>query len=105
MGKEMKVVVKAPGKGPEVKIITDNLYEMQQVVGGLIEIVRPFDNMHELLVCNEEGAYRDCRPNLRIGGQTIFGPFFICSEEFGDDGPECAGLTDEQAEKFMELLR
>lgn len=101
----MRIVVKEPGKDPEVKIISNNLYEMQQVVGGWIEIVRPFEDDHELLICNAEGAYLDGRPNLRISGQVIFGPFFICGEEFGDDGPECAGLTDEQAEKFMRFLR
>jgi len=104
MKKEMKVVVKEPGKAPEVKMVTDDLYEMQRLVGGWIEIVRPFEDMHTLLVCNEEGVYRDGRPNVQIGNTVIFGPFFVCSEEYGDDGPECAGLADEQADYFMNIL-
>ena len=104
MKKEMNVVVKEPGKAPEVRMVTDDLHEMQRLVGGWIEIVRPFEDMHTLLVCNEEGVYRDGRPNVQIGNTVIFGPFFICSEETGEDGYEFAGLTDEQADYFMNIL-
>lgn len=104
MKKEMKVVVKEPGKAPEVRMVTDDLHEMQRLVGGWIEIVRPFEDMHTLLVYNEEGVYRDGRPNVQIGNTVIFGPFFVCSEETGEDGYEFAGLTDEQADYFMNIL-
>ncbi len=104
MKKEMKVVVKDPGKKPEVKEISDDLFEIQETVGGLFEIVRPFEDKHMILVCNEEGVYRDCRPNILIGGQVIYGPLFICGEEPGEDGYEFTGLTDEQADHFMEVL-
>lgn len=104
MKKEMKVVVKEPGKAPEVRMVTDDLHEMQRLVGGWIEIVRPFEDMHTLLVCNEEGVYRDGRPNVQIGNTVILGPFFVCSEETGEGGYEFAGLTDEQADYFMNIL-
>ena len=104
MEKQMKVVVKDPGKKPEVKEISDDIFEIQETVGGFFEIVRPFEDMHMLLVCNGEGVYRDGRPNTLIGGQAIFGPLFICGEEPGEDGYEFAGLTEEQAKHFMELL-
>ncbi len=104
MKKKMKVVVKDPGKKPEIKEISDSMFEIQQIVGGFFEIVRPFDDMHLLLVCNEEGTYKDGRPNILIGGQVIFGPFFICGEEPGEEGYEFTGLTDEQADHFMEVL-
>lgn len=112
----MKVVVVEPRKPAYIKEIENELEPMQEIVGGYIEVVCPFDSC-TALICNEEG--RGVLPPNRflrtlpildddgnfIGGGEIYdiiaGTFFIC----GIDGSEFCSLTDEQIEKFLNLYK
>lgn len=50
----MKVLVVRPMEMPEVQEIDHTLFAMQELVGGTIQAVYPFDDP-VALVCNDEG--------------------------------------------------
>lgn len=86
MEEMIKVIVKEPGKDPEYKVIKNDFHAMQEIVGGLIEIVSAGDGI--ILVANEEGMIRDLPYNCEIAGHHIFGTFFLC----GTDGPDMVSI-------------
>ena len=83
MKNEISVLLVEPGKVPRMITIGADLKSMQDIVGGYIEAIYPFDD-DVALVCNEEGKLlglplnRDLRDEY--GGVTdiIAGMFFIC---------------------------
>lgn len=91
----MRVVLKEPGKAPEIREIENELHAMQEVVGGFIETVRMTADC--IIVCNEMGRILELDPNT-FG---ICGAFFIC----GDAGEEFRGLTRKEADEVMKMIR
>ena len=67
---EITVLKVEPGKAPEEVTIPNTLEAMQQMVGGLIEIVY-LDGV--CLVCNEEGKLMGLEGNRRVGRDIISG--------------------------------
>lgn len=84
----MKVLVKKPGEPPELVVMGNDLKSMQDVVGGLIEVV-PVDGKGLLMIANEEG--------LIMGLPRNFGPYvgtvLFCGV---DDEGDFISITDEQ---------
>lgn len=78
---------------------------MQKVVGGLIQILYPFDEP-VALVCNEEGKLLNLPLNraLRDGKGQIYdivsGTFFLCGAPADSD--TLASLTEEQLCRFKQ---
>ena len=101
----MKVVIVEPQKKPVVQDIGSDLESMQQIVGGLIEALYPFDEP-VALICNEEGKLLNLPLNraLRDDEGTvydiIYGTFFLCAAP--PDSDRFAGLTDQQIKTYME---
>lgn len=81
----MTILVVEPGKYPYRKEIPSTLEEMQKVVGGLIEIIYPWQNSPAALICNDEGKsfmpFNRYLPSIK---DIICGTFFICDGS-GDD--------------------
>lgn len=108
----MKVVVCRPDREAEVVEIEHTLRNMQKLVSegvdetGLIEPFYPFEEP-VAIVCNEDGKFnglQPCRAVFDTDGQlldVIFGTFFIC----GAGKSDFIGLTDEQAEKYLEMFK
>ena len=101
----MQVVIVEPQKKPVVQDIGSELESMQQIVGGLIEALYPFDKP-VALICNEEGkllnlplnrALRDDEGNVY---DIISGTFFVCAAPPNSD--HFAGLTDQQVKTYLE---
>lgn len=63
----MKVLVVEPMKKPYTKEIDGSLKSMQELVGGTIEVVYPFDDP-VALICNDEGKLMGARL-LRLAGE------------------------------------
>ena len=86
---EITVLKVEPGKAPEEVTIPNTLEAMQQMVGGLIEIVYLDDIC---LVCNEEGKLMGLEGNRRLGDDIVVGTFFLIGEngrgEFRSLSPE-----------------
>ena len=93
---EITVLKVEPGKAPEEVTIPNTLEAMQQMVGGLIEIVY-LDGV--CLVCNEEGKLVGLEGNRRVGRDIISGTFFLAGDT--DYGEFCS-LTQEQLDQFSQ---
>ena len=101
----MQVVIVEPEKKPVVQNIDSGLASMQQLVGGTIQAVYPFEEP-VALICNDEGKLLNLPLNraLRDGNGAIYdivaGTFFLCAAPVDSDCFE--SLTDEQAQAYME---
>ena len=103
----MKVLVIEPMETPVVKEIDSSLEAMQEIVGGYIQALFPFDEP-VALVCNEEGklhglplnrALRDDAGNVY---DVISGTFFLCSAP--PDEENFTSLSDDQIERYTKLF-
>ena len=86
----MNVLVVEPGYLPYEKEIPDtlnadeHLRALQEIVGGWIEAIYPYDE-EVAIVCNEEGLINGLPFNRSVPGgySGVFGTFFICG--LGED--------------------
>lgn len=93
----MDVLRVMPGKKPELISIDGSLESMQQIVGGLIQAVYPFDDP-VVLMCNDEGKLIGLEPNRVLRDpdtgrvyDIICGTFLICGlgqDDFTSLAPE-----------------
>ena len=103
----MRILVVEPEHRPEVKEIADYLEAMQEVVGGLIQSVYPFDEP-VALICNDEGKLMDLPANRGLRGKNgqiydvIFGTFFLCGAP--TDCDHFTSLTQEQIERYRKMF-
>ena len=99
----MKILVVEPLQEPYVKDIDSSLETMQNIVGGTIQAIYPFDNP-VALICNDDGKLLRLPLNRALFDEQgniydiIAGTFFICSAPLDSDS--FASLTDEQIEKY-----
>lgn len=108
--KKIKVVVVEPGKRPYVKEIENSLKAMQEIVGGYVEVVYPFDDAVGIMV-NEEGKLLSLPLNRALCANgvpydIIFGTFFIFglnNEDEADEG-KMRGLSEELIEKYKAVF-
>lgn len=99
MSKELQVLMVEPHKVPYKATILDELPDLQESVGGLIEVLS--NNDGTLIVCNDEAKVIGMDGNRRIHGDVIAGPFFVV----GEDGENFRSLTDEEMEKYAERFQ
>ena len=101
--KTMRVLVVEPERRPEIREIDGSLKSMQEIVGGLIQPVYPF-NDSVALVCNEEGKVMNLPLNRGLrdeDGQIydiVSGTFFLCGVP--EDSDHFTSLTPEQIERY-----
>ncbi len=106
MAKEIDVLLVEPGRLPRPAVIENNLKSMQNMVGGYIEVVYPFDNPNDILVCNEEGKIMGLpanRPLRNDAGQIydiVHGTFFIV----GSRGEDFASLNRDQMMDYTQMF-
>ena len=101
----MRVLVIEPYKEPYEKEINGKLKTLQGFVGGLIQVLYPFEDEHIALICNDEGKLlglplnRALRNSLGEIYDIISGTFLICSAP--PDSESFESLSDEQIQKYM----
>lgn len=71
----MKILVCEPEKPPYVKEISEDVSDMQAVVGGYIEAVYFEEKGDALIFCNDEFLLNGSQPNRIIGELLIHGTF------------------------------
>lgn len=104
----MKVVMVEPNEAPIVMEMTNQLDDMQETVGGLIEEVYKFED-DAVIIANEEGKIKRMPLNRVIRNKEgkvidlICGPFFICYAPF--ESESFLGLSDEMVEKYKEMFK
>lgn len=99
----MNVLVVEPGYLPYEKEIPDSLSSddhlcaLQEIVGGYIEAIYPYEE-EVAIVCNEEGLINGLPFNRSVPGGYggVFGTFFICG--LGEDN--FCSLPPELMERF-----
>lgn len=100
----MQVVIVEPEKKPRVQNIEDSLASMQEIVGGTIQAVYPFDES-VAMICNDEGKLLNLPLNraLRDGDGSVYdivaGTFFLCGAPADSD--RFGSLTEEQVKHFL----
>ena len=97
----MKVLVVRPMELPAVQEIDHTLSAMQELVGGTIQAVYPFDDP-VALVCNDEGKLlglpwnRALTDDHGVPYDIVCGTFFVVG--IGDEA--FTSLTERQIEKY-----
>ena len=99
MPKMLRVLMVELHESPHELFITDQLDDLQETVGGLIEVISNGDGT--LLVCNEESKLNGMDGNRRLNGDVIAGPFFVV----GEDGENFRSLTYEEMQKYMQRFK
>ena len=97
MSKILRVVMVEPHETPYELNITDQLEDLQETVGGMIEVIGNGDGT--LLVCNEESKLMGMDGNRRLNGDVIAGPFFVV----GTDGENFRSLTDAEVNRYLQV--
>lgn len=108
MNKEqLTILLVRPGKRPVEKTIPNTLKNLQEQVGGLIEIVYPWPNRHIGLVCNDEGKVKGLPLNRAIPEieDVIAGDFFLCGLRYTEDGRELCSLPPDQMAYMKQHFR
>ena len=101
----MRVIIVEPYKEPYEKEINGKLKTLQGFVGGLIQVLYPFEDEHIALICNDEGKLLGLPLNRALRNKRgeiydiVSGTFLICSAP--PDSESFEGLSDEQIRKYM----
>lgn len=104
----MRVLIVEPLKAPYTAEIDGSLDSMQEIVGGLIQVIYPFDDL-VALVCNDEGKLMGLplnRPLTDCNGDIydiIAGTFFLCAAPADSDSFD--SLTEEQISKYTNYYK
>lgn len=100
----MNVLVVSPGQPPQVKEVRKGLSAFQEVVGGPIQAVYPFEEP-VALICHEEGKLLGLPLNRCLRREDtgeiydiIAGTFFLCAAP--PDSDQFEGLTQQQLERY-----
>jgi len=107
MAEEIRILLVEPGEKPRLVTIPHTVEHLQEIVGGSIQAVYPWDDAPVALVCNDEGKFKGYPANRLLMDEEgepydiIVGTFFICG--LGRDN--FASLSDELADRFMEQFR
>lgn len=100
----MKILVVEPMKPPYVKDIDSGIKSLQEIVGGTIQIVYPFEDK-ACIVCNDEGKLLGLPMNRFLKDKegnpydVICGTFFVAGLGFED----LKSLTGKQIETYKQL--
>lgn len=103
----MKILLIEPGKQPVLKEIDGSLKSMQEVVGGTIQALYPFEEP-VALICNDEGKLLGLPLNRALRDETgqiydiIAGTFFLCGAPENSDS--FADITSEEMRLFQKLF-
>ena len=104
----IEVLLVRPGEPPVRAEIKNDLTAMQELVGGLIQAIYPFEDPGVALVANEEGKLIGLPLNRTLCTEDhlydiIAGTFFLCGAP--PDSEHFTSLTAEQMEQYTERFR
>lgn len=92
----MKAIIKEPGQLPVQKEIKGTLGDLQKIVDGYIEMVTLIPD-RLVMICNEDGFYRQLPKNLHILNQDILGTVVF----LGVNGEELDDIKQTDADVLM----
>ena len=102
MSEKIRIVVAEPGKLPAVTFISDSLKDMQQIVGGYIELFEITESGIDLF-CNEEGKLisLECNRFFPELQDIVCGPILAIGH---DEEGAAISLTDEQVNEAIQMF-
>ena len=109
MKQKLKVLIVKPNENPYPLEIDADLKSMQNVVGGDIQAVYPFEDDFVALICAEEGkllGYPLNRPLVHPEYgvyDVVAGTFFLCSAP--PDAENFESLSEEQIKKYTRIFK
>ena len=86
--KQIRVLIKEPGKAGRIEEIPNTLEDLQKLVGGYIETFTFVSDA--VVICNEEGRLKNLPYNCDLFGISFVGTIIFA----GVDGEEFADLPD-----------
>lgn len=101
----MRILLVEPGKRPILKEIDGSLKSMQEIVGGTIQAIYPFEEP-VALICNDEGNLlglpldRGLRDEEGRIYDIVAGTFFLCGAP--EDSDSFGSLTDGAMQAFKQ---
>ena len=101
----IQIILCEPRKKARITTITNTLASLQQIVGGYIEALYPFDDS-VAIICNEEGKINGLELNRALRDERgavydiLAGTFIIVG--LGED--DFASLSPECREKYRKLF-
>ena len=104
----MRILLIEPNRIPRPCNNPDTLEAMQQIVGGPIQAVYPFEEP-VALVCNEEAKLESLPPNRALRNEDgnmydiVCGTFFLCAAP--PDSESFESLTEEQIDRYTRLFQ
>lgn len=105
----MKILKIEPGEAPQEMEIDRDLESMQNIVGGFIQAIYPFDEP-VVLICNDEGKLLGLPYNRTLrdpeSGRSydiVSGTCFLCGAP--QDGAHFTSLTPEQLAHYAAYYR
>ena len=105
----MRVIIVEPYKEPYEKEINGKLKNLQGLVGGLIQVLYPFEDEHIALICNDEGKLLGLPLNRALRNKRgeiydiVSGTFLLCSAPPTSSNFE--SLSDEQIQKYIQKFK
>ena len=100
----MRILLIESGQPAVEKEINGSLQSMQEIVGGTIQAIYPFEDP-VALICNDEGKLLGLPLNRALYDEAcgnvcdvVVGTFFVCGAPVGAE--DFTSLTDEQMEKY-----
>ena len=97
---KIRVLKVEPHEYPREHILRNDLKSMQEVVGGLIDIIDLEKDVCVLL--NDEGKLIGLDGNRRLwNGDIITGTFYVCGSD--NDG-NLTSLNNEQIERYSQIF-
>ena len=104
----MRILFVEPNAEPRAVEIDGSLASMQSLVGGLIQVVYPFED-RVALICNDEGKLIGLPQNRPLKHSEtgeiydiVCGPFFLCSAP--TDSENFESLLDDLIEKYSKVF-
>lgn len=104
----MRILFVEPNVEPRTVEIDGSLASMQSLVGGLIQVVYPFED-RVALICNDEGKLIGLPQNRPLKHpetgeiyDIVCGPFFLCSAP--SDSENFKSLSDDLLEKYSKIF-
>jgi len=88
-----------PNEYPKETVLKNELRDLQEAVGGLIDIIGLDENTCILL--NDEGKLIGLEGNRRLGDDIIAGTFYVCGN---DAEGNLTSLNDADMKKYEELF-
>jgi hypothetical protein len=98
---KIKVLIIEPGQEPRPAEIINDLYTLQGIVDGYIEITHPNDDGGVVVISNEEGKLRGLPSNREINGNMYVGMLVVAG--CNDNGEFCS-LSSLQSEAYKQYF-